>query len=508
MDAPEKIPDAPGDRAAQAAMNEGTSAARCPVDHAAAEPAPSATKEATGAKPRDVIPATALPGPKLHPALQVLLYWERPAAFMEWGRKRYGSRFVLSRGIPPRPLYVLTDPDDLKQMFTAPADVLHTGQSSAMIEKFTGQTGLAWLDEDRHKVRRRYLMPSFHGKALERIETWISEQVRQDVATWPRGQAAQLQPYIFRFTLNVIRQVIFGTAPPTCWPRLQDVLTRMMEFNARIMSTMMIHRMSPRTVRLLRAAKPLGLDEFLKLREQANALIAEAVTERKSSGATGNDMLSILLSITHDDGSPLDGGELRDEMMTIFLAGTETTASALTWALLYLSRDDLARGRLSAAIDTDEGDAYLTATVQEVLRLRPSIPQVIARQVMKPIEIGGVRYEPGALLWASAYLMHHDPAIYPDPDAFRPERFLGSKPGTYSWIPFGGGRIRCLGAEIATIEMKAVLREVLTRYELRPVAPRLEKIRSRIVTIAPADRGRLELRPKSRDASLARSASG
>jgi cytochrome P450 len=490
MDAPEKVTDAPGDGAA--------AAAQCPVDHTAGP--------AADAKPRAVIPASALPGPKLQAMLQVLIYWERPAGFMEWCRKRYGSRFVLSRGIPPRRLYVLTDPDDLRQMFLAPADVLHTGQGSVTIEKFTGQSGLAWLDEDEHKVRRRYLMPSMHGKALKRIETWICEQVRQDVASWPLGHGAQLQPYIFRFTLNVIRQVIFGTQPPTCWPQLQDVLTRMMDFNSRIMSTMMIHRMSPRTVRFLRAARPLGLDEFLKLRERANALIAETISERRSSGVTGDDMLSMLFNITHDDGSPLDGGELRDEMMTIFLAGTETTASALTWALLYLSRDDAVRGRLIAEMesgDGDRGDAYLTATVQEVLRLRPSIPQVIARQVMKPIEIGGVRYEPGDLLWGSGYLMHHDPANYPDPYAFSPERFLGSRPGTYSWIPFGGGRIRCLGADIAIFEMKTVLREVLTRYELRAVAPRLERIRSRIVTIAPADRGRLELRPKSREDSLA-----
>jgi cytochrome P450 family 135 len=419
-----------------------------------------------------------------------------------WCRRRYGGKFRLSRGIPPRTLYVLTDPAEVKQMFLAPADVLHTGLGSVLIEKFTGQTGLAWLDEDEHKVRRRFLMPSMHGTALARIETTVAEEARLDIASWPCGQVTAMHPYIFGFTLNVIRQVVFGSAPPKCWDELHGVLTKMMDFNTSILSTALIHRMKQRTVRLLRIARPLGLDEFLRQRERADALIAEAIQERRDSGQTGDDMLSVLLRITHDDESPLNAQELRDEMMTIFLAGTETTASAITWALLYLSRDDAARGRLVAAIDAGDDNAYLTATVHEVLRLRPSIPQTITRQVMKPIEIGGVRYEPGGLLWASAYLMHHDPDIYPDPHGFRPERFLGTKPGMYSWIPFGGGRIRCLGSEIAAVEMKAVLREVLTQYELVPAAQRLEKIRSRIVTISPAGRGRLELRPRSRKPSL------
>jgi cytochrome P450 len=181
-------------------------------------------------------------------------------------------------------------------------------------------------------------------------------------------------------------------------------------------------------------------------------------------------------------------------MMTIFIAGTETTASALAWAFEYLSREPVALGRLVAEIDQGEGDAYLTATVQEVLRLRPPIPQIIPREVVKPIEIGGVRYEPGMVLWPSAHLLHHDPSLYPDPYAFRPERFLGVRPNPYQWIPFGGGRIRCLGAEVALVEMKAVLREVLARYELHRDDPQPERTRSRIVITRPAKGARLELR--------------
>ncbi len=413
MNVPNTTPAESHGRDATDDMGAAVPAGRCPVDHAAGSTSPEAAPN-----PRAAIPVTALRGPRLPAMVQVFIYWKRPAAFLEWCRRRYGNRFVLSRGIPPRLLYVLTDPEDMKQLFLAPPDVLHTGHSSAASEKFTGQSGLAWLDENEHKVRRKQLMPSTHGKALERIEASITEMAKQDVATWPRGEIRALHPLLHRYTLNVIREVIFGPAPPRRWEELFDVLSKMLKFNDRMASTMLIHRMSPATVRLLTAIRPTGLHDFLKLRDRADALIAEAIEERRNSGVRGDDMLFLLLGITHDDGSPLDAAEMRDEMMTIFIAGTETTAAALSWAFLYLSRDQAVRERLVAEIDAGESDAYLTATVQEVLRLRPSIPQLIAREVMKPIEIGGVRYEPGMLLWASAYLLHRNPSLYPDPYAF------------------------------------------------------------------------------------------
>jgi cytochrome P450 len=476
------------------------SADRCPVDHAAAG---SITPEPAALRQQAVIPATAIPGPKMPVLFQTLTYWKRPAVFLERCHDRYGSRFMLRIRIPPRSLYVLTDPEELKQMFLAPPDVLHTGNGSATLEKFFGQTGLAWFDEDEHKVRRKYIVQSVHGNALQRIEASITAMAKEEIAKWPQGKTIPLHPLIHRFTLSVIREMIFGPVPPKCWEELLDTLRRMMKFNDKFASTIMIHKMSPAAVRLLRAIRPLGLDDFLKLRERADLLIAEAVEEHRNAGEPGDDMLSVLLGITHDDGSQLNAQELRNEIMTMFLAGTETTAAALAWAFEYLSREPAACDRLVAEIDEGEDDAYVTATAQEVLRLRPSVPQIIVREVMKPIEIGGVRYEPGMLLWASAYLLHRNPTLYPDPDAFRPERFLGAKPGVYTWIPYGGGRIRCLGAAVADLEMKAVLREVMGRYELRRVDPRPEKIRTHLITYLPANGARLELRSRSPKASLA-----
>lgn len=458
----------------------------CPVDHGA--------KTATST----AIPATELPGSKLPALFQLLSYWRHPQAFVEGRRKKYGPRFQVSIRIPARPVYMLTDPDDVKAMFNAPADVLHTGNGSATLEKWIGTSGLAFLDEDDHKKRRKLVMPSYHGAALQRIGDMVPRLAEESVASWPRGEVMALHPHLLRFTLQVIREVIYGSRVPRRWPELLGLLQQMMEFNNSIASPMMTHKMPPRVVKVFRSIKSLGLERFFELREKADALVYESIAEARESGHRGDDLVSLLLDITHEDGSPLSEREIRDELMTIFLAGTETTAAAMAWTFEYLSREDAVREKLIAEIDEGNDDTYLTAVINEVLRLRPSIPNIIVREVVEPIEIGGVRYEPGQFLWASAYLVNRDPKVYEEPSAFRPERFLGEKPGTYTWIPFGGGRIRCLGDKIALLEMKAMIREVLTQCELSRPDRKPEATRSRIVVNVPAKFTRVELRGRSR----------
>ena len=207
---------------------------------------------------------------------------------------------------------------------------------------------------------------------------------------------------------------------------------------------------------------------FLRLRRETDALLFELVDERRSENGDREDVLSMLLSARHEDGSPMSDAELRDELMTLLVAGHETTASQLAWAFERLGRSPEVLGRLTEEIDAGDDEAYLTATVQETLRHRPVLPNAAPRLVMRPVEIGGWEYPAGVCLIANGYLIHHDPAIYPDPYEFRPERFLSEPPGTYTWIPFGGGRRRCLGASFALLEMKIVLRAVLAQS--RPVA--------------------------------------
>jgi cytochrome P450 family 135 len=491
MQTPRTTPAEPGESQAPEAAGTAPSAARCPVDHAANG---STSLEQAVPRPPAVIPAATLPGPRMPILLQMITYWRRPVEFVERCRDRYGSRFALR--LRKRPLYVLTDPEDVRQMFLAPADVLHTGNGSVVLEKLFGQTGLAWLDEDEHKTRRKYIMQCVHGTALQRIETSINEMARKDIANWPQGETISLHPLIYRLTLDVICEVIFGPVRPACWEELRGLLMQLIEFNYKIVASVMIHKMSPRKVRLLTAIRPLGLHNFLKVRERMDELIAEAVAERRAAGGLGDDMLSILLGITQDDGSELSAVDLRNEIMTMMGAGTETTAAALSWAFEFLSREQTVRDRLVAEIDKAEDDAYISATIQEVLRVRPPIPVIIIREAMKPIEIGGVRYEPRTLMMASSYMVHRNTTLYPDPEAFRPERFLGAKPGIHTWIPYGGGRIRCLGAPVAELEMKAVIREVMGRFELHRVNRRQEKIRLHLAVVVPGKGARLELRPR------------
>jgi cytochrome P450 family 135 len=210
----------------------------------------------------------------------------------------------------------------------------------------------------------------------------------------------------------------------------------------------------------------------------------------------------MLLAASHEDGSPMSDRELRDELMTLLVAGHETTASELAWCFERLQRTRAVAERLVGELDSGDGDAYLTATINETLRRRPVLPNSAPRLVKQPVTIGGWDYPAGVCLVPNAYLVHHDPEIYPDPYAFRPERFLDEQPGTYTWIPFGGGRRRCLGASFAIVEMKIVLRAVLAAYELHAPASGPEVSRRRAITLSPRGgavtvlRGRPHVREK------------
>ena len=249
--------------------------------------------------------------------------------------------------------------------------------------------------------------------------------------------------------------------------------------------------MIPPAQRLLAGHGPLARLERAGAR--ADELIFELIEERRREDRDGEDVLSLLLGARHEDGSPMGPTELRDELVTALTAGHETTASQLAWAFERLARETLVQTHLREELDEGSDETYLTATINEILRRRPVLPTAEPRLVKQPIEIGGITYQPGVVLIASAYLLHHDPAIYPDPYAFRPERFLDQAPGTYTWIPFGGGRRRCIGASFALLEMKIVLRAVLERCLLRPAGGPAETTRRRGITFSPSGGSRVIL---------------
>jgi cytochrome P450 len=311
------------------------------------------------------------------------------------------------------------------------------------------------------------------------------------VASWPRGTPVALHPRLQALTLEVILRAVFGLQPG---PRLDSLRARLMsilEMSVRPASMVPGLRRGPEWAR------------FIRQREETDALLFDLINERRRDGGGGDDVLAMLLDARHEDGSPMTEQELRDELMTLLVAGHETTASELAWAFERLARAPGVTRRLTDEIDGGDGDAYLTATVYETLRHRPVLPNAAPRFVKQPVTIGGWDYPAGVCLAANSYLLHHDPEIYPDPYVFRPERFLDESPGTYTWIPFGGGRRRCLGASFAMLEMKLVLRAVLSQNELEIAGDRTERTRRRAITLSPRAGARtvlLERGPASAEA--------
>jgi len=337
-----------------------------------------------------------------------------------------------------------------------------------------GRNSVILLDERAHLSQRKLMLPAFHGERMERLAGLVTDVAEREVARWPRGEPVELHPRLQALTLEIILRAVFGVDPGGRFERLRALLTTMLDNASRPMMMIPLLQRGERW------------RQFRSDREEADSLLFELIAERRAEGGEEqrDDVLAMLLAARHEDGSEMSPQELRDELMTLLVAGHETTASELAWALERLARTPAALGPLVEELDGGSGDAYLTATVQETLRRRPVLPNSAPRLVMEPVEIGGFRYPEGVALTANAYLIHHDPAIYPDPYAFRPERFLDSGPGTYTWIPFGGGRRRCLGASFAQMEMKIVLRAVLATTELR-AAEDHERTRRRGITVSP-----------------------
>jgi cytochrome P450 len=431
--------------------------------------------------------------------LQTIGTWSRPTAFLERCRARYGKRFTV-RLIGQPAMVMISDPDEIKEIFQAPPEVLHPGEGAKILEPLLGRNSVILLDEQPHLEQRKLMLPAFHGERMQRLSGLMQELAESEVDSWPREAAVALHPRLQRLTLEIILRAVFGLERGAQLDSLRELLTKVLAFTESPLSLLprlpgVLTRVGP-MARLERVREEVDELIYMLIEERRREPAAAAAPDSAPASAAGEDVLSMLLDARHEDGSPMSFEELRDELMTALVAGHETTASQLAWAFERLSREPTVRERLRDELDGGSEDAYLTATVNEILRHRPVLPNAEPRLVVKPVEIGGVRYAPGVALFANAYLLHHDPDVYPDPYAFRPERFLENAPGTYTWIPFGGGRRRCLGASFALLEMKIVIRAVLERYELSPAGDRAEHTRRRSITISPAGGGTVGLRER------------
>jgi cytochrome P450 len=435
------------------------------------------------------------PGPPYPSPIQFLAFWTRPLASLERWRARYGKRFTMRLPFAG-PFVILTDPEEVKQIYTAPPDVLHPGEGARVLMPVVGWNSVILLDEDKHMEQRKLILPAFHGERMERLTDLITRVTEDEIASWGGEANGGLHPRLQHLTMEIILRAVFGLDPG---PRLDALRTHLTDFLA--FGEKPITMMPPRdenmdvndwSMRLLNRVGPIK--GFLDLREETDRLIFEQIEERRAAGEEDrDDVLAMLLAARHEDGSPMSDLELRDELVTLLVAGHETTASSLAWAFERLSREPSALARLRDEVDAGESEEYTVATIHETLRHRPVLPNTGPRMVKKPIEVGGIRYEPGVSLVANAYLIHHDPDIYPEPYAFRPERFLGVKPGTYTWIPFGGGRRRCIGSSFAMLEMQIVIRELIRAYDLQPDGEAPETPTRRNITIRPSRGARVGL---------------
>ena len=423
--------------------------------------------------------ATLPPGPTTSRPLQTVRWIYRPGPMLEDCRRRYGDMFTLRIAHEGNWVF-LADPDAIKQVFTGDPRVLHAGEANVVVLPLLGHHSLLLLDEGAHMSQRKLMLPPFHGERMRGYEQVMTEVAAEEIDSWPAGQPYAVRPAMQRITLEVIIRTVFGVQDPARRGRLRATLSRALEWGS-----------DPRRMAMLAALGPQRLARsglFQRVREPADQLIYDEIRERRGAPdlAERDDVLSMLLQARHEDGSEMSDEQLRDQLMTLLVAGHETTASSLAWAVERLVRNPPVLARLRDEVAAGDDD-YVDAVCKETLRLRPILALVL-RRLTEPMEIGGRLLPAGANIAPCIYLVHRRPDIYPEPYAFRPERFIEQPAGTYTWIPFGGGVRRCLGASFAQFEMRVVLRELVRRLELRASDERPERVTRRAITLVP-DRG-------------------
>jgi len=416
------------------------------------------------------------PEVKSPPLAQTLRWAFRPLPFMQECRERYGDDFGVKFVSFKTPMVMVSDPAAIKALYTERSHALPPGRE-ILLEPVLGSRSLLLLEGADHLAHRKLMLPAFHGERMRSYEPLLEEIVGAEIDSWPLGEEFAIHPRMQAITLELILRVVFGVAEGPRLRRLRALLTDVLEETA-----------SPFTQIVGLATRRFGGRPWAKfegrLREVDDLLYAE-IGERRAAEdfEERDDILSLLMAARFEDGGGLADVDLRDQLLTLLLAGHETTATSLAWAFDLLLRHPGALGRLRDSLEDGEED-YLRATISEVLRLRPVVP-LAGRRLSVDLEAGDLSLPAGTDVTPAIWLTHTRADVYPEPFAFRPERFLDEPPETYAWVPFGGGVRRCLGAAFAEFEMRIVLREVVRRCEMRKADPAPEKIGRRSITISP-----------------------
>jgi cytochrome P450 len=434
------------------------------------------------------------PGPRLPRFAQTLGFIVSPRRYLAWARRRYGD-VVRMRTLFDARFVMVFEPELVKQVFQGPPEQLRAGEANALLGPVLGERSVLLLDGAEHLRQRRLMLPSFHGQRMKAYETIMRDAADREIDSWPVGEEFALLPAMQSLTLDVIMRAVFGVAEGQRYTDLRSALREMIAPISRpvgvlVLSGFLGGRRGSETVR-----------QFEERRARVDALIFDEIARRRAATdlEEREDVFSTLLLARDEDGNPMSDQEIRDELVTLLVAGHETTATALAWTFDLLLHDDRVLTKLRASLAADEDDGYPDAVAKESLRARPVIPGIGRKVRGEPFELGGYTIPPGFEINPSIATIHARPDRYPGPRDFRPERFLeGTPPDTYTWIPFGGGVRRCLGASFALFEMRVVIQRVLERTALDAVEPEPDAVERRGITLVP-EHGVLvrQLRPPS-----------
>ena len=430
------------------------------------------------------------PGPQLPAIVQGLFFVARPVGYFDRCRMRYGDPFTIRLPTTP-PVVMFSDPAAIREIFTGDEDVLRAGEATVVLRPILGANSLLLLDGERHLRERRMMMPPFHGDRMRAYGDVMRDVTERAVATWPIGRPFPLMRETQTITLDVIVRTVFGMTDGAAMAPLRDRLRR---FVALAVNPIYLWRSLQVDIGPL---SPWG--RFVRLRREIDAMLDAEIAVRRSAGddSTRSDVLHLLLAARDETGAPMGDAELRDELMTLLLAGHETTATALAWTVHRILTEpgvyDAVRRELEQVVGSrpvaadDVGRLeYLDAVVKETLRLNPVIPDVM-RILKRPLRIGGVDLPAGVGVAPNIHAAHRRAQAWPEPERFRPERFLGTRPSPYEFFPFGGGMRRCLGMAFALYEMKIVLATLLARADLALAPGYGVKVVRRNVTWVPSE---------------------
>jgi cytochrome P450 len=420
------------------------------------------------------------PGPRASSLVQTWRYARDPLPLLDECAAQFGDMFTI-RLLGTHTWVFLSSPALIKTLFTLPAELGHAGEANASVfGPISGSSTVFTIDEHAHLARRRLLLPQFHGDRMQVYFTQVRDIAAQAVARWPKGRFFPLHAETQQITLATIVRAVFGIEADRAdaeTSELIDALTRLA--NDAVGSSLLLAR--GLQIDLGRWS-PWG--RLMAIVRRADAALFREIARRRATPADPGrqDILSLLLQTRQDDGAPLTDRQVRDELVTMLMAGHETSGTALAWAFERILSSPQVEERLRAELESVVGTEplaaahlsrleYLDAALKESLRVRPIMPAGGGRVLQKPLEIGGHVIPAGILLINGVYLLHRRPDLYPEPDAFKPERFLGKRIDPYEWTPFGGGVRRCLGMAFALFEMKVVVATVLLKTRLRIERP-------------------------------------